>query len=82
MYPFFCRYLQTLQDCEQIASKRVADLKQALQEVNWQRKSLQTKGGDQLRGLEAKWVALVSRNYEIEQACCMAEEYLMQIKNT
>lgn len=73
--------MQTLQDCEQIASKRVADLKQALQEVNWQRKSLQTKGGDQLRGLEAKWVALVSRNYEIEQACCMAEEYLMQIKN-
>lgn len=79
--PTWQRYLQTLQDCEQIASKRVADLKQQLQEVNWQRKSLQTKGGDQLRGLEAKWVALVSRNYEIEQACCMAEEYLMQIKN-
>lgn len=80
--PTWQRYLQALQDCEQIASKRVADLKQALQEVNWQRKSLQTKGGEQLRNLEAKWVALVSRNYEIEQACCMAEEYLLQLRSS
>lgn len=64
---------------EKIASKKLAELRQALQEVNWQRKSLQTKGGDQLKNLEAKWVALVSHNYEIEQACVMAEEYIARV---
>ncbi|XP_065163204.1 pre-mRNA-splicing factor SPF27 [Atheta coriaria] len=78
--PAWQRYLESLQDCERIASKKLTALKQSLQEVNWQRKSLQTKGGEQLRNLEAKWVALVSHNYEIEQACCLAEEYLAQLK--
>lgn len=58
----------------------MAELRKQLQEVNWQRKQLQTKGGDQLKMLEAKWVALVSHNYEIEQACCMAEEYIAKVK--
>lgn len=78
--PAWQRYLQTLQDLEKIASKKLAGLRQALQEVNWQRKSLQTKGGEQLKNLEAKWVALVSHNYEIEQACCLAEEYIVRVK--
>lgn len=78
--PAWQRYLQTLSDLEKIASKKIANLRQQLQEVNWQRKSLQTKGGDQLKALEAKWVALVSHNYEIEQACCMAEEYIAKVK--
>ncbi|KAJ8942897.1 hypothetical protein NQ314_009872 [Rhamnusium bicolor] len=78
--PAWQRYLQTLADLEKIASKKLAELRQQLQEVNWQRKSLQTKGGEQLRALEAKWVSLVSQNYEIEQACCMAEEYITQVK--
>lgn len=65
-----------LTDSEKQASKRLAELRQAIQEVNWQRKSLQTKGGDTLRNLEAKWVQLVSHNYEIEQACSMAEDYV------
>lgn len=50
--------------------------RQQIQEVNWQRKSLQTNGGEQLRDLESRWVSLVSHNYEIEQACTMAEEIL------
>lgn len=74
--PAWQRYLQTLQNVDRIVSKKLAELRQLLQEVNWQRKSLQTKGGDQLRQLEAKWVALVSHNYEIEQACSLAEEYI------
>ncbi|XP_050309579.1 pre-mRNA-splicing factor SPF27 isoform X2 [Anthonomus grandis grandis] len=78
--PAWQRYIQTLQDMEKKASKKLATLRQALQEVNWQRKSLQTKGGDQLKSLEAKWVALVSHNYEIEQACVMAEEYIQRVK--
>ncbi|KAJ8929912.1 hypothetical protein NQ314_017357 [Rhamnusium bicolor] len=66
--PAWQRYLQTLADLEKIASKKLAELRQQLQEVNWQRKSLQTKGGEQLRALEAKWVSLVSQNYENQQA--------------
>lgn len=53
--------------------------RQAIQEVNWQRKSLQTNGGEQLRDLESRWVSLVSHNYEIEQACTLAEEILNSI---
>lgn len=78
--PAWQRYLQALTDMEKVASKKLAELRQALQEVNWQRKSLQTKGGEQLASLEAKWVQLVSQNYEIEQACCMAEEYIAEVK--
>ncbi|XP_028132403.1 pre-mRNA-splicing factor SPF27 [Diabrotica virgifera virgifera] len=78
--PAWQRYLQTLSDLEKMSSKKLADLRQQLQEVNWQRKSLQTKGGDQLKALETKWVALVSHNYEIEQACVLAEEYIAQVK--
>lgn len=78
--PAWQRYLQTLTDLEKISSKKLAELRQQLQEVNWQRKSLQTKGGDQLKALETKWVTLVSHNYEIEQACCMAEDYISQVK--
>ncbi|CAG9855239.1 unnamed protein product [Phyllotreta striolata] len=78
--PAWQRYLRTLGDLEKIASKKLAELRRELQEVNWRRKSLQTKGGEQLRSLETKWVALVSRNYEIEQACCMAEDYITRVK--
>lgn len=78
--PAWQRYLQSLTDMEKLASKQLAVLRQAIQDVNWQRKSFQMKAGDQLKELEAKWVALVSRNYEIEQACCLAEEYIAKCK--
>lgn len=74
--PAWQHYLQTLRDVLGLATKKLTDLRQAIQEVNWQRKSLQTKGGDELRALETRWVALVSHNYEIEQACSLAEEYI------
>lgn len=78
--PAWQRYLLTLTDCERLASKKLAELKQQLQEVNWQRKSLQMKGGEQLKALEAKWVALVSHNYEIEQACTKREEEIAALQ--
>lgn len=78
--PVWQRYLQTLLDLEKNASQKLSKFRQQLQEVNWQRKSLQTKGGEQLKSLEAKWVALVSHNYEIEQACSTAEEYIAKIE--
>lgn len=44
-----------------------------IQELNWSRKSMQTKAGEELRHLESSWVSLVSRNYQIEQACVLLE---------
>ena len=44
-----------------------------IQELNWSRKSMQTKAGEELSHLESTWVSLVSRNYEIEQACVLLE---------
>ncbi|XP_044739174.1 pre-mRNA-splicing factor SPF27 [Chrysoperla carnea] len=70
------RYLETLKNVDDKAQARLKELRSALHDVNWQRKSLQTRGGDQLRGLEARWVALVSHNYELEQACSQLEDEL------
>ncbi|XP_044751428.1 pre-mRNA-splicing factor SPF27 [Coccinella septempunctata] len=84
MIEYFCptwqRFLQTVTDTEKITTAKVVALRQSLQELNWQRKSSQTKVGEQLKDLEAKWVQLVSKNYSIEQACCMIEEYINKIK--
>jgi len=45
-----------------------------IQDINWQRKSNQLNAGERLRELEATWVGLVSKNYDIEQACAQLEE--------
>jgi pre-mRNA-splicing factor SPF27 len=51
-----------------------------IQEINWQRKNMQTQGGEKLRYLEAQWVGLVSKNYEIEQACVQLEKEVARLK--
>lgn len=55
---------------------QLADLKKAIQEVNWTRKNQQTKAGEELRHLESTWVSLVSRNYDIEQACVNLQQQI------
>lgn len=35
---------------------------------------MQMQGGEKLKKLEAMWVGLVSKNYEIEQACVQLEK--------
>lgn len=47
-----------------------------IQEVNFQRKNVQMQVGEKLRDLEANWVGLVSKNYEIELACALMEKHL------
>ena len=55
---------------------QLADVKQAIQEINWSRKDQQTRVGERLKQLESNWVGLVSKNYEIEQAVLtMEHEY-------
>lgn len=58
------------------AQLQLQELKKDIQDVNWQRKSKQTQAGEKLRSLEAQWVGLVSKNYEIEQACVKLEEII------
>lgn len=55
-------------------------LKKEIQDVNWQRKLAQTQAGDKLRSLEAHWVMLVSKNYEIEEECAALEKQIEEIK--
>lgn len=56
------------------AQLQLDELEKQRQEINWQRKSQQTQAGEKLRSLEEQWVMLVSKNYEIEQACAKLEE--------
>ena len=58
------------------AQEHSQTIRKLVQEVNWQRKSTQTQGGEKLRSLESRWVGLVSKNYEIEQACVHLEKEL------
>lgn len=51
-----------------------------IQELNWSRKSMQTKAGEELRHLESSWVSLVSRNYQIEQACVLLEVEISKLE--
>lgn len=72
-------YLDALVQLVNHAQKQLQSLRKRIQEVNWQRKSMQTQGGDKLRTLEAQWVGLVSKNYEIEQACAHLEDEIQKI---
>ncbi|XP_032663355.1 pre-mRNA-splicing factor SPF27 [Odontomachus brunneus] len=72
-------YLNVLVQLLGQAQKQLQMLRKKIQEVNWQRKSMQTQGGDKLRALEAQWVGLVSKNYEIEQACVHLEEEIQKV---
>ncbi|CAK9807666.1 Pre-mRNA-splicing factor SPF27 [Anthophora quadrimaculata] len=71
-------YLEILVQLVSQAQKQLQALRKKIQEVNWQRKSMQTQGGEKLRALEAQWVGLVSKNYEIEQACVHLEEEIQK----
>lgn len=51
-----------------------------IQDINWNRKTSQTSAGEQLKQLEASWVGLVSKNYEIEHACARLEQEIYEKK--
>ncbi|XP_071451316.1 pre-mRNA-splicing factor SPF27 [Hetaerina americana] len=69
-------YLTVLVKLSTQAQKQLQTVRKHIQETNWERKSMQTTGGERLRALEASWVSLVSKNYEIEQACAQMEKEL------
>jgi len=62
--------------------KNLQHVKQRVQEVNWQRKSEHTTAGKKLHELEAKWVSLIGKNYEIEEAIMKLEaEIASKVEN-
>jgi len=69
-------YLEVLVKCVAAAQSQMTKLKKQIQEVNFQRKNVQMQVGEKLRDLEANWVGLVSKNYEIELACAHLEKQL------
>ncbi|XP_058789783.1 pre-mRNA-splicing factor SPF27 isoform X2 [Phymastichus coffea] len=62
-------YLNVLIRLINNSQKQIQELRKLIQEINWQRKANQIQGGQKLKEMESQWVGLVSKNYEIEQAC-------------
>lgn len=73
-------FLEVITSMQAKAQARLQDIKKEIQDANWQRKSKQTQAGEKLRALEAQWVMLVSKNYEIEQVCVKLEEQIAKYK--
>ncbi|KAL9901078.1 BCAS2 pre-mRNA processing factor [Glossina fuscipes fuscipes] len=69
-------YLEVFVAMQAKAHTKLQHLKKEIQDVNWQRKQTQTQAGEKLRTLEANWVSLVSKNYEIEQQCVEMEKQI------
>uniref|UniRef100_A0A336MKL7 Pre-mRNA-splicing factor SPF27 n=1 Tax=Culicoides sonorensis TaxID=179676 RepID=A0A336MKL7_CULSO len=72
--------LETFTAIQAKHQERLQALKKEIQDVNWERKEKQLKAGEKLKQLEAQWVHLVSKNYEIEQACAKLEEEIHRKK--
>ncbi|KAJ1526280.1 hypothetical protein ONE63_009434 [Megalurothrips usitatus] len=73
-------YLELLMASVAQAQKTLQALRKDIQEINWERKKAQMDGGEKLRELEATWVGLVSKNYDIEQACVTVEEEIARLQ--
>uniref|UniRef100_A0A1I8M2M0 Pre-mRNA-splicing factor SPF27 n=1 Tax=Musca domestica TaxID=7370 RepID=A0A1I8M2M0_MUSDO len=73
-------YLEVFVAMQAKAQGQLQELKKEIQDVNWQRKQAQTKAGERLRQLEASWVLLVSKNYEIEQQCVELEKQIHELR--
>lgn len=67
-------YLEVFTAMQAKAQIQLQHIKKEMQDVNWQRKQAQTQAGEKLRALEAHWVLLVSKNYEIETECVELEK--------
>lgn len=69
-------YLEVFTAMQAKAQLQLQQLKKDIQDVNWQRKQAQTQAGERLRSLEAHWVLLVSKNYEIETESVELEKHV------
>ncbi|XP_058859486.1 pre-mRNA-splicing factor SPF27 [Acipenser ruthenus] len=72
-------YNENLMHLIELSQKELQRVRKEIQDLNWQRKNDQMKGGAKLRELESNWVSLVSKNYEIERAIVQLESELCQL---
>lgn len=62
------RYNENLSNMLDECQKNLLDLKKQIHVINLERKKSQTDAGQKLKLLEAEWVDLVTKNFEIERA--------------
>lgn len=55
-------------------------LTKEIQETNLRRKNSQLAAGEKIHSLEQSWVALISKNYEIEKACGQLQAQIEQLE--
>ena len=60
------------------AQKHLQNIKKSIQEINWARKNEQIVAGQRLHDLEANWVNLIGKNYEIEEAIAKLEKQIAE----
>ncbi|CAG0893154.1 unnamed protein product [Cyprideis torosa] len=73
-------YLDTLQRLLTDGQRKLQSLRKQIQEVNWHRKSIQSRAGEELKSLEGSWVGLISKNFEIELAIAQMEAELAEFR--
>lgn len=74
-------YLEIFTALQAKAQLQLQELRKQIQDINWKRKQEQTEAGEKLKSLEANWVLLVSKNYQIEQECADLEKQIESLKN-
>lgn len=73
-------YIEVLDKLIQFNKTKLIDTKRRIQETNYERKTSQEKAGEKLKHLDANWVTLVSRNFEIEQACLKLDNEISMLE--
>nr|XP_039264416.1 pre-mRNA-splicing factor SPF27-like [Styela clava] len=75
-------YNEYLVQMLQGVQKKLQHVKKEIQEINWSRKNQQINAGERMHKLEADWVNLVSKNYEIEEAIIKIEAEIQLKSNS
>ena len=71
---------EDLERMTQFEEKQLIQIKQRVQEVNWERKKQQTEGGEGLSKLSSEWNYLVKENLQLEEVCLPLEQEVEMLK--
>jgi len=66
---------------EKQLQKTVSELKNEIEQINWQRKKEQNEAGEKIKQLDGVWKELVQKNIQIEKACSKLEEQIAALEN-
>ncbi|XP_065197978.1 pre-mRNA-splicing factor SPF27-like [Sycon ciliatum] len=74
------QHVKSLLKMHEHQQRQLQQLRQQVQEVNWQRKTEQIEAGTEIATLEKEWGSLVAKNYEIDRACLELEVEIQQLR--